>query len=316
MEFISRGLIGALAALVLATSAWAAEPTFPPGSRVGLVPPAGMMPSRGIQGFEDPRTRAAIFVTEMSLQSYPEIEKEFSAAEIKSSGMEEERREVVRLNDRSGFIVVVHQDVGGAPLRKWALVARLDDLTAVVLIVLPDTAKDAYPDAALRETLLSVVLRGRVPAEQQLALLPYRLGELSGFRLVRARPDGIALLTYGKNETATAEEQPFLLVSTPNVPAPRPGEREAFARQLLATAWDFREARNVRSEAIRISGEPGHEILGEVTSPKTGVELKVVQWLRFGGANTYIQMLGVARAEVWDDVYPHMRAVRDGIAAK
>lgn len=316
MKLVWQYVAAVLAAAMLATAAPAAEPVFPPGSRVGVVPLPGMVSSRGIQGFEDPRTRATIFVTEASLRTYPEVEKEFSAGEIKSSGMEEERREEVRLKDGSGFIVVVHQLLGGAPVRKWALVARLDDLTAVVLILLPATAKDAYTDDVLRETLLSVAIRGRVPAEQQLALLPYRIGDLSGFRLVRARPDGVALLTYGPNEAATAEEQPFVLIGTPNVPAPRPGEREMFARQLLATAWDFREARNIRSETIRIAGDPGHEILGDVKSPKTGVELKVVQWLRFGSGNTYIQMLGVARAEVWDEVYPHMRAVRDAIGAK
>src|SRR5947209_15761397 len=226
MSFVNRAIAGAFALVLLAGAAHAAEPVFPPGSRVGLVPPPGMMPSQGIQGFEDPRTRAAIFVTEMSLQSFAEVEKEFSAAEMKASGMEEERREDVRLKDGSGFIVVVRQQGAGAPLRKWGLVARLDDLTAVVLVLVPESAKDAYSDAVLREALATVTVRPKVVPEQQLALLPYRVGELGGFRLVRARPDGIALLTYGPNEAATAEEQPFFLIATPKVPPPRPAERE------------------------------------------------------------------------------------------
>ena len=252
----------------------------------------------------------------MSLNTYPDIEKEFSPAELKSSGMEEERRDAVTLRDGTGFIVIVHQEVAGQSLRKWALVARLGDLTAVVLVLVPEAAKTAYPDAVLREALSTVSIRPKVPAEQQLALLPYRIGDLGGFQLLRARPDGVALLTYGPNAAATAEEQPFFLIVMPSRPAPDAGQRESFARQLLASAWDFKEPRNLRAESIKIAGDPGHELMGEVTSSKTGVELGVVQWLRFGGAGSYLQMLGAGRREAWDAILPRMRAVRDGIGAK
>jgi len=316
MTSLFRRIAAALAIAVVTSAAFATEPAFPPGSRVGLVPPARMEPSQGVQGFEDRSTGASIFVTEMSLHAYPDIEKEFSAAELKASGMEEERRDDVTLKDGPGFIVVVHQQVAGQSLRKWALVARLRDLTAVVLILLPETARAAYTDATLREALATVTVRASIPAEQQLALLPYRIGDLGGFQLVRARPDGIALLTYGPNPAAAAEEQPFFLIAMPNRQAPNAGQRESFARQLLASAWDFKGARNLRVESIKIAGDPGHEIIGEITSSKTGVELNVVQWLRFGGSGSYLQMLGVGRREAWDVVLPHMRAVRDGIGPK
>jgi hypothetical protein len=306
----------ALASLVPTFAASAADPVFPPGSRVGLVPPAGMVPSQGVQGFEDPNTHASIFVTEMSLQTYPDIEKEFSTADLKASGIEEERREDVTLKDGTGFIVVAHQKLADQLLRKWALVAKLGDLTAVVLILVPESAKAAYPDAALHEALATVTVRARIPVEQQLSLLPYKIGDLGGFQLVRARPDGIALLTFGPNPAATVEEQPIFLIATPNRPSPGPGQRESFARQLLATAWDFKEARNLHVEEIKIGGDPGHEITGEVTSTKTGADLNVVQWLRFGGSGSFLQMLGISRRELWNDVLPRMRTVRDSIGPK
>jgi hypothetical protein len=316
MSALFRAFSAFLSMAMLAGAAWAAEPVFPPGSRLGLVPPQGMVPSQGFQGFEDPATHAAIFVTEMSLNTYPDIEKEFSPEEIKASGMTEEGRETLSLKDGTASVVIVRQPSGVNAIRKWALLAKLDDLTAVVLVLLPEEAQKTYTDAALRAALETIALRPKVPVEQQLALLPYSINELSGFRLVRARPDGVALLTFGPNEAATAEQQPFILISTPREPPPRPAERETFARQLLGTAWDFKEARNLQSETIRIGHDQGHQITGETVSPKTGVELKVVQWLRFGGSNSYLQMLGVARKDAWDEVFPHMRAVRDGIGAK
>src|SRR5881628_1794352 len=130
--------IAAAALAALASGALADDPQFPPGSRVGLVPPAGMEPSVTLQGFQDPRTHAAVFVTEMSLRTYPDIEKEFSAAELKASGMEEHGREDVTLKDGTGFIVAARQKVANAWVYKWALVARFADLTAVVFILVPE----------------------------------------------------------------------------------------------------------------------------------------------------------------------------------
>src|SRR5690554_865723 len=56
--------LGLAVALGLATPALAASPTFLPGSRVGLVPPEGMVPSRSFQGYEDAAQGVILFVTE------------------------------------------------------------------------------------------------------------------------------------------------------------------------------------------------------------------------------------------------------------
>ena len=60
----------------------------------------------------------------------------------------------------------------------------------------------------------------------------------------------------------------------------------------------------------------GHEITGEVTSSKTGADLNVVQWLRFGGSGSFLQMLGISRRDLWGEVLPRMRTVRDSIGPK
>ena len=52
-------------AVLAASAALAVEPTFPPGSRIGLVPPKNMKPARGVAGFQDPATGAAIVAVEM-----------------------------------------------------------------------------------------------------------------------------------------------------------------------------------------------------------------------------------------------------------
>ena len=65
-RFCSAGALVLFATLVLAIQAAPAraeEPVFPPGSRVGLVPPPGMVVSKTFDGFADPAKDAAILIT-------------------------------------------------------------------------------------------------------------------------------------------------------------------------------------------------------------------------------------------------------------
>ena len=59
------------AASILLVSASLADPVFPPGSRIGLEPPPGMVPSG--TGFTDRARGAMLMVTELSAQSYARV---------------------------------------------------------------------------------------------------------------------------------------------------------------------------------------------------------------------------------------------------
>jgi hypothetical protein len=180
---------------------------------------------------------------------------------------------------------------------------------------MPDAARDAYPDAALRASLASFAVRATVPDAEKFGLLPYRFGDLAGFRLVQAIPDGTAILTYGPSDATIASVQPFFLIRTAGGEVPLLAERDSFARRVLASVEGFDAFRLVQSAAVRIGSDQGHEIIAEAKDAKNGVELTIVQWLRFGTPG-YMQMLGIARRDVWAAVFPHMRALRDGVEIK
>ena len=59
------------AILALLISASLADPVYPPGSRIGLEPPPGMVPSG--TGFTDRARGAMLMVTELSAQSYARV---------------------------------------------------------------------------------------------------------------------------------------------------------------------------------------------------------------------------------------------------
>src|SRR5207244_5173291 len=97
--------------------------------------------------------------------------------------------------------------------------------------------------------------------------------------------------------------------------APGPAEREAFARRLLAVTVGFDQFRVVQSAPMNFGPQPGHELIAEGKDPKNGAELSFVQWLRFGSAG-YLRMLGIARRDAWDEAFPRMPALRDGLEPK
>lgn len=297
--------------LALMACAQAAEPVFPEGSRLGLVPPAGMQPSRSFQGFEDPERRAAIFLAEQAAESYAKIAGDFSLAEMRAGGMEV----IVREERPGGVLAGVRQRIGPDLITKWALVARMDDITAVAIAVVPESARTSYPDAVLRAAVASLAVRAKLPVAQLIALLPYRIDDLGGFRLMRASPDGTAILTLGPKDTPLPVEQPYLMIALRPGTAPQPEDRDRFAQRALASFTSFRGTRQVSSEEIRVGGAPGHEIIAESRDQKTQDELMMVHWLRFGTSG-YLQIFGIARKDAWESVLPRMRAVRDAVERK
>jgi hypothetical protein len=293
-----------------------AQPVFPPGSRIGITPAPGMTPSTSFQGFEDRAKGAMLVLTELSVQSYAKVEQDLSPEQMRAAGMETIARGDLSLPAGVGTLVVARQAENGVMMHKWALLTRTGDMTAIVVATMPEAARDTYPDAILRAALASVVIRPKLAAAEMLAILPYTLGDLGGFHVMRTAPDGMAVLTFGPADTSLPVEQPYFIVAPRAVEPPPQAERDRFAQRALMTfATRPDQLRIVTSESVRIGGAQGHEIVAQSKDERTGDELMLVQWLRFGGGGL-IQMFGIARKDQWADVLPRMRAVRDGFSLK
>jgi hypothetical protein len=303
------------ALLLLVPAAFAAEPVFPPGSRIGLVPPAGMVPSNAFQGFEDRARSAMLVVTELSAQTYDKVAKDFAPEQMRAGGMEPIARETIPMPGGDGLPVAARQSENGVAMRKWALLARTADMTVILVATLPDAAQDSYPDAALRSALGSVAVRPKLPPEEMLGILPYRLEGLGGFRLLRASPAGTAVLTLGPNDTTLPVEQPYFTIALRAAEPPQASERDRFALRALTAFAGRPDLRVVSSSQVRFGGEQGHEIVAESRDPRTGDEFMLVQWLRFGTSG-FVQMFGTARKDQWATVLPRMRTLRDGFAPR
>jgi hypothetical protein len=311
---IPRTLFGLLVSALFGSLSLASESVFPPGSRIGLTPPDGMVPSAAFAGFEDRARGAMLVLNEFSAQTFAKLEKEFSPERMQASGMEEIARETIALPSGPALLVGARQDENGVTMRKWALLARENDITVMVIAALPDAAKDAYPDPALRAALASTVVRAKLSPDDMLAVLPYRLAERGGFRLLRTSPDGTAVLTLGPKDTTLPVEQPYFMMTPRAAEPPQASERDRFAQRMLIAFVSNPDLRIVSSEPVRIAGDLGHEIIAETKDKLTGDDLVMVQWLRFGAG--VMQMFGIARKDQWAGVLPRMRSLRDGYERK
>jgi hypothetical protein len=294
--------------------AWAADITYPPGSRIGLAPPTGMVASKSFLGFEDAPNSTAIVLVALPAEAFAELDKTVTADALKRQGVALEAREPLALAGGKAFLVIGRQEVEKTKIRKWILVASTAQLTALVTVQMPEAARAVYSDDAIRAALATVEVRASVPTDEQLGLLPFRVGDLASFRVAGVMPGRAVMLSDAPADAGAPvgkNAEPHILVAVaPGGPA-QATERDAFARDVFATVPNLKEIRINTSEPLRFGGQQGHQILA-TGKDAGGNAVTVVQWLRFGGSG-YLQMLGVAGTDAWKDAYPRFRAVRDGL---
>ena len=310
-----RRLMLVVTLALLAPIAHAADVAYPPGSRIGLVPPAGMVTSANFFGYEDRDNNVAIILVGLPVEAYADLEKSASAEALRQQGLTLESREALPLSTGKAFLVIGRQEIDKIKIRKWILVASSPALTALVTVQVPEPAKANYPDSAIRTTLATLAIRATVPVDEQLGLLPFRLGELAGFSIAGVMPGRAVMLIDAPASAAwlpgSAMSSHMFVGVVPGGPT-QTAERDAVARDAFATVPNIRDVRIISSEQLRIGGQLGHQILANARDPAGTTTLTVVQWLRFGGG-AHLQMIGTARTDAWKDAYPRFRAVRDGI---
>jgi len=313
-----RSVTAMLAFMAFAVPAQAADALFPPGSRIGLVPPAGMTPGQSFQGFGDRQRDAAILITALPADAYGPLEKTGVPDVLHTQGITVDKREPIDLKAGKGFLIIGTAVTDKKRYRKWLLVAALDDLTALVSVQAPEQ-DSTYSDEILRAALATLTVRATVPDAERLSLVPFTVGDLAGFHVGEVLP-GRALLLIDARGNHDAEASGFplnarlLIAALPGGPA-EPNDWANFARETFDSIVGIKDVQVQMSEPLRISSQSGYQTLDKAKEGKTDTDIMVVQWLRFGTGG-FMQMIGISRADVWSDEFPRLRAVRDSIDPK
>ena len=294
-----KGFAAAALGLILsAQAAFAAEPVFPPASRIGIVPPEDMIISKRFSGFESEGRAAAINFVEMPAGAYGQLVNGLTKDALKRQGMSETSRENLKLGTRAA-VLIGGTMAGPVQGRKWVMAVKDEDLTALVIAQVRG-GQDGYSEAQMREALKSIAL-------------PFRLGDKAGFRPVRVMAGNSVLFTDGPKDTVKAVEQPiFIMAATVNVPVPPAERRKQFAHAALNSNQILKDIKIERSDSFRFKGQDWHEIVAKAVEAESGQPIVVMQTIRFE-PDRYVRMVGLTRVEQGDQNLPRFRTVIDGV---
>jgi hypothetical protein len=286
-----------LALVALATAghpAIAADAVFPSGARVGLVPAEGLTVAKEFLGFEAGDQKIKVGVAEIPPAAFEAVET--ALKEGKATGPGPKKPEAFDTAIRIYSLIV----------------SGSGKFTGYVIAQVRDDAAKPLSDEAIRKMLSSVVLRAEVPVEEQLSLLPFKIGDLGAFKTVRTlAPRSSVLLTDGTEDT-TLDGAPYMVIGLVGAGPEKPDDRGRFAQQVAATIPGIRNARITSNEPLRIEGTPGYETRIDAVAGKDDTPVTVVQWLRFGSGSS-LRIIASATREEWPKAFPRFRAVRDGI---
>jgi hypothetical protein len=307
-------LLTAWAVLAALAPARAAEPVFPPASRIGLVPPGDLTLSHNYNGFEDAARHVVINMLDLPEPAYQSMLK--SAFAGHQDNLTVEKRELFPFAGGIGYLITCEEKTDGATLRSWYLLSDTSNrdighIAALIAVRVPLAARNVYTDAVIREALKTVAFR-TPPPDEILKQLPFQLKDLAGFRLFRVAPQGAVILIDGPGNDLT--KNAYMIVSIGRGAPESIDARPRFTRDLLLRA-PLANLAVTSMESMRITGGAGFEVRASATGPDQ-TPLMLVQWIRFGGGNSYLRVIGVAAKDRWDQLFPRFRAVRDGIEVR
>jgi len=204
----------------------AADPVFPPGIRVGLTPLVGLSRAKSFVGFETEDQSVKVLVAELPAEAYNEVMSAFKANPDGTGGV---KPESIETSAGLAYYTVEAARDGATNVRRYSMILPGGTFSGYIAVQVPENASKIYTDDAVRQMFASAVIRKEVPVEEQLGQMPFKIGELSGFKNVRTLAVGSAIVLADGDEAAGFEAAPFMVIgiiaSTPAQP-PEPWQVE------------------------------------------------------------------------------------------
>jgi hypothetical protein len=292
--------------------ALAADPVYPPGLRIGLVPIEGLVLSKTFPGFETEDHTVKVLAAELPAAAYGEVENAFKTNSF-PAGATAVKPESLQTSAGDGFYTVETAKDGADTVKRFSMIVPGGTFSGYVAAQVPESAAKTFSDEAVRKMFATAVVRKEVPVEEQLGLLPFKITELGGFKTVRTLAPGAAIIFTDGNEETGIEASPYMVIGTVASAPAQPEDRGRFAQQAAGQIPGLRDGRITMSEPLRINGSPGYETRVEATSGNANTPVTVVQWLRFGSGNQALRIIASTPRDDWSKAFPRFRAVRDGI---
>jgi hypothetical protein len=312
MKHIFRAAAIVVATAMLTGPAAAADPVYPPGLHIGIVPLQGLAAATEFSGFESLDRKVKVGITEIPEGAFAAVDAAFKSGKPAPKGsLKPEQFQTAA--GRSYFTSESGKDKDGTEVHNYSLIMPGRKFSGYVIAQVREGADKSFTEDAIRKMLATAALRPVVPVKEQLDLLVFNVTDLADFKTVRTlAPRSAVMLTDG-DEDATMDSAPYMVIGLMSGAPAQAEDRDRFARQAATTIPGLREARITSSEPLRIDGTPGFETRIEAVTGKNDTPVTVVQWLRFGSGPMALRIIASATREEWPKAFPRFRQVRDGI---
>src|SRR5258707_1079877 len=248
--------------------AFAADPVFPPGVRVGMTPLVGLSRAKSFIGFETEDQSVKVLVTELPAEAYGEVMNAFKANPAGSGGI---KPESIETSAGLAYYTAENAKDGATTVRRYSMILPGGTFSGYVAVQIPENATKIYSDDAVRQMFASAVIRKQVPVEEQLGLMPFKIGELSDFKNIRTLAPGAAIIladgdeiTVGENDRSARRQRADILEIAEFADLERHQSKLLLDRNLLA---DHRRGKHLPH---RIVGIDFGGILGDLHGDVAG----------------------------------------------
>ncbi|MHC2018044.1 hypothetical protein [Methylobacterium sp. CM6247] len=291
------GLVVSLLVSAPLMPARAAEAVFPPAGGIGLVPPAGMTLAKSFAGFEHP-SGASIVIVAMPAEAYGQLAEKFTPDSLRSTGFAAVgAAEPLSVAGGEGRVLRGSQSARGIAYTKWVAVVRGGDGTGLVTVQVPEAARGQVPNQAVEAALGTIAFRSPGSVADQIAAMPYSVGDLAGFRPVRTLMGNTLLLTDGPKDVDPEGTQPLVIVAPSLGKAPvATGQQSAFARKALGTIREVKDIAVTDESRTTEGGAVLVRLRATGKDVRSGRKVGVTQTIRFEG-KSYLRVIGLAGAD-------------------
>lgn len=269
------------------------KPVKVPGTKVSLVPPAGLKPTERFPGFGDEETRSSIMVTEMPAP-YQKISEALTKEGLATKGINLLSKKEISLNGRPGILLHVAQEAQSIAFLKWMVITGDEKETVIVTATFPSELKERS-SSAMEQSMLSVQWDAEAEVDP-LVGLNFTFKDDPEMKFARSISNA-AMLTKDGSLSEKTRNDPFLIIA-PAISDVVISNIRQFAESRLMQIKKITDPVIKKQSDITIAGLPGSEIIAEARWSDSPDKPPVViyQALLIDG-NSYFLMQGTTPPE-------------------
>lgn len=259
-----------------------------PGTKVRLVPPAGLPPTNQFPGFFDEESNASILVTEMPAP-YSEMSKAFTKEALALKGITLISKEEISIGEKPGVLLHLRQEARIVVL-KWLVMTGNETEVVMITGTFPEDLKTRW-SSPLRTSVLAAKWDATLKTDPLAGLL-FTIQDDPELKFAKRISNMIAL-TYNGEFPGKPNNDPLLIVG-PTIMRNMIADKKGFSERRLYqhTGVSVSEIKSVNEVAI--AGLQGYEIVaeGKQTKPVIGSVL-IYQTILFD-SDSYFLLVGFA----------------------